>query len=234
MRNLYIDMEYSNFFSYDKSKSGEPLQIAIITEDTEFSQYCMPLNYAIWSEKSEKVHGISKMKSKQFSHPMIASINLKKFLESLKDIHTAVGFNCSGDKGILQHFLHHWGIKKEWDKKIREDWIDLRGMTGHLKLKDHKLSTICKHFNIVEQFHNAAGDARATMKLHKHLLAEKPLPQQESMDFYDKYEKRLQYLSADYCSISKEGFINITPLATKNKEAMKFILDEIAELFYLN
>ena len=232
MRNAYIDTEYSNFFSYSETKSGEILQIAIITDEGDFQSNVMPLRPEVWSKRAEEVHGITLKEAQTFPHPKTVAGKLLEFISSLRNVYTPVGWNCKGDHLHLQRFCGKEKISHSWNLKIREDWVDLLKDAKSIPLKNYQLKTVCNHFGIEEDFHDALGDARATKVLHPHLKVLKN-PQLE-LTPEDDFEKRLLYLSNDYVEIAPQGHIRITSRGTKNKEALRVILDEIAERFYLS
>ena len=47
---------------------------------------------------------------------------------------------------------------------------------GTIKVKNHKLETMCNYYNIPIAAHDAIEDIRATRKLHKKLMADLGLP----------------------------------------------------------
>ena len=90
MRNAYIDTEYSNFFSYSETKSGEILQIAIITDEGDFQSNVMPLRPEVWSKRAEEVHGITLKEAQTFPHPKTVAGKLLEFISSLRNVYTCL------------------------------------------------------------------------------------------------------------------------------------------------
>ena len=177
------------------------------------------------------MHGISKKEALLNPTPAIAALRLKGFLEGLTEVHTPVGFNCRGDAQYLSRFCSKWELTYEWKRKIRPDWIDLIKLGDGLPIKNKKLETMCEHFGIHYDFHDALADARATKDLHGHLAV---LNKQKQKEFpiNDPFEKRLQYLTDEYVTIDPGGFITIRQKAIQNPDILKVVLDEIAERFF--
>ena len=234
MNFLYIDTEYHNFFSYDRSKSGEILSMGLSCEGHEFETTMRPVSMDLWSKQAQGTHGFTKYQAQHFPAPFTVAISLQAFLEKLPAVYTPVGFNCKGDKGLLLRFCQDFGLTEEWGKHVRDEWIDLYDLVGKLPTKDRRLETVCKYYQIEAKFHKALEDARATRLLHENLMAEADAEsKQHSMEFKDKWSKRLHYLSDSYITLINDR-ITIERKATQDKEAMRIILEELAERYYLN
>ena len=99
------------------------------------------------------------------------------------------------------------------------------------KPSDFKLETICRFFDIeVGVSHRALEDITNTIKVYFELEKIKEIEEikEDKLSFV---EKRQKYLDMKYIQMNPEGDIFITTEATKDRNAMKFILNHMWELF---
>lgn len=88
------------------------------------------------------------------------------------------GYNVGFDVDFLGQFFERNGDKyfgswmngRQLDPRAMLAWLDY---TCDLKLKDHKLATVCGYFGIPIQAHDALSDIRATRALFKLLHRDK-------------------------------------------------------------
>lgn len=239
MNYLSIDTEYSSFYSPDRKKSGELLQIScvpiingIIQTDKIFNEFCKPLTN-VWSDHAEKVHGISKVKSRDAQHPEEAAKKLLEFVQSFDCMFTAIGHNHKGDKNYVERLISDYDNANSWHRAIRHQWKDTKTIASKMKsavpVKNHKLETLCKFFDIPIEAHKAESDALATAILYdklNNIEASKhayiaPL---EKLSEVDKIKK---YMDMKYVSMGGDGCVFITEYGTGDKEALRIILQEI-------
>ena len=118
MNYLYLDVEYTSFFSNDRQKSGELLQIGVVAvvdnvkKDT-FSEFSRPLTQK-WNPEAEKIHGISKDKAKMEQHPKQLAEKLIEFLERNDRVFSVVGHSCSADQKYIERLMLDHGLTSQW------------------------------------------------------------------------------------------------------------------------
>lgn len=237
MNYLSIDTEYSSFYSPERSKSGDLLQLSIVPvingiEQKPFNEYCRPLG-KIWSHHAEKVHKISKKKAMGFQHPNELGDKLKEFVSQYDCLMQPLGHNCKGDKNYLERLVYDCKMAAEWYPKVRDKWKDTHTIAKKLKnmipTKDMKLQTLCKYFGIEIKAHDAVSDAQATSKLYQKLdamIAAKE-GRQSGVGGESELQKRKKYLDMKYVSFGGDGTVFLTEFCTGDREALRIVLGEL-------
>lgn len=247
MNYLTEDTEFSSFYSADRMKSGELLQVAIVPvidgvadKSRAFNEYCRPLT-KIWNSHSEKVHGISRKRAESFQHPSELCEKLGKWIEQFDDVFMMMGYNCTGDKRFIERLVVDYGISNDWHFKVQHKWKDVHDMAKKRKKqipkKSLSLSSLCEYFGIETKSHDALYDAIATFEVSERLkLMDSPTEARQNflVSQMTEVEKRKKYLDLKYMMINGEGSIFITEHATKDKEALRIILGEIWSLYVDN
>ena len=240
MNYLSIDTEYSSFWSANKSKSGELLQVAIVPEidgvirkDLAFNEYCRPLTH-IWNEGAEKVHKITKKRAMGFQHPSDLIDKLMGWLDQFDDIFTCKCFNGARDQSYIEELIAKYRKGNKWYLKVRTDWYDTyktaKSKKDLISKKSLTLSSLCEFFSIDIEAHDALSDAIATIELDRSLRHLKSYEQgvQESIESQKtEVEKKREYCDMKYVMLNGEGSIFISEHATKNKEALRIVLEMI-------
>lgn len=245
MKYLSIDTEYTSFYSPDRKKSGELLQVSIVPiidgfpdRENSFNEYCRPLT-STWNSGAEKIHGISRSKAETFQHPMELAKKLDEWLRKFDIVFTCIGFNCTGDKNYIERLVMECKISREWFFKCKPEWIDVKKMATNRKhlisKKSFTLTSMCEYFGIdIVNAHDALFDAVATFLVWERLRAISD-PRDGKQQYIDNQltamEKRRKYLDIKYVMMNGDGSVFITEHGTKNKEALKIIMEEIWCLF---
>ena len=129
------------------------------------------------------------------------------------------------------------GFYSDYHTRFRSDYVctyEMAKKIGKKKLKveNFKLGTLCSELDIpLENAHSAADDVLATYWLYEKL---KPMmPKEETVKKYFKTyaEKRAYYLDIAFIQLNPEGDIFISSQATRDPEALQFIINEIYDLF---
>lgn len=244
MNYLSIDTEYTSSYSTDRSKSGELLQVSIIpvidgVPDMEnaFNEFCKPLT-SVWNPHAEKVHKIQRAKSQTFQHPEDLAQKLKIWLDKYDYIFTCMGFNCLGDKRFIERLAYDYKINQSWSFKVKPEWVDVYSIAKSKKKmipkKSLKLESLCEYFGIKINAHDALSDARGTYLVYeslKQLKSEDEYRQERLTSSMSNVEKIRKYRDIKYMAINGDGDVYITKFATQSKEALRYVLDEIWNLY---
>lgn len=237
MNYLFIDTEYSSFFSADRAKSGELLQIAVVpvingVRDEVLCEFMAPLT-KVWNVGAEKVHGISRERAESFQHPKDACYSLGDFLARHDCVFQVVGHNPSGDKKYIERLFNDYGLGNNWFPRIRPDWLCTASIAKKNKslvpVKNHKLETLCKFFKIDINAHDALSDAMATAELFEKLSGLFSVNKQREASLVDltEVEKSVKYNDRKYVMLNGDGCVYISEHATKNPDALRVVLDSI-------
>lgn len=241
MNYLSIDTEYTSSYSIDESKSGELLQVSIVpiidgvpNREDAFNEYCAPQT-RLWNKKAEEVHGISQARARSFQHPSELAKKLQAWLERHDDMFTVVGYNCRGDKCFIERLIMKYKLSKFWFFKVRPEWIDVYTMVRNRKhlipKKSLKLTSMCEYFGIqFDGAHDAINDAVACFMVWERVKAIRD-PKEMRQEYLEAqvsvFDKRRTYLDMKYVMMNGDGSVFITEHATKSKEALRIILEEI-------
>ena len=238
MNTIYIDTEYTGFYSTYKDKSGELLQVsacAIVDGMLEtFDEYCRPLTN-VWSDEAEKVHRISKDRAMLFQHPNQLAESFVRWLERIGGYNRLAGWNCKGDKMFIERLMFDHKLDQRYFSVTRLEWKDVldkaKKRKDYIGTKDLKLESVAKFFSIPIKAHNSLSDATATMECDKALStidlpSEYAIQDDIGIELSEK-DKVKKYMGSKYIQIDGDGTIFITPHATHNKEAMQTIFSEL-------
>jgi len=158
---LGLDSEFSAFYSPDRKKSGELLQLSIIPvidgiKGEPFDEYIRPLT-SIWNKHAEKVHGITRKQAEKFPHPEEVAAKLKDWIVQYDEVFLVVGHSCKGDKNYIDRFIADHGLMNEWNTRVKHEWKDTKTIAQKKKslipTKNLQLETLCNFFKIPIKAH---------------------------------------------------------------------------------
>jgi len=177
MKVLYFDVETTGL----NPVKNDITQLAGLIEINgkiveEFNFKCQPLNWKTIESRALEVTGVGLNKLKKFDKP--AKV-YKQFLNLLdnyvdkfdrKDKMYFAGYNVRFDIDFLHNFF-----KKQNDKYFGS-WFNWKAIDplsilhwfnymGWINLENYKLETVCKHYDIKINSHDALSDIRATRKI---------------------------------------------------------------------
>lgn len=237
MNYLSIDTEYTSFYSPERYKSGELLQLAIrpiingVKQDP-FNEFMRPLTN-VWSDQAERVHKISRAQALEFQHPKEAAEKLRVFMAKYDHMFTVIGHNPQGDKKYLERFVRDHKMANEWHIKTRPEWKCTASIAAKKKsfvvVKKYTLESLCQYFKIPITAHDALSDADSTWTLYEHINAMVTASGKtmSDMQHLTEVEKRQKYRDIKYVMFNGEGSIYISEYTTKDREALRIVLDEI-------
>ena len=241
---LSIDTEFSAFYSVDKGKSGELLQVSIIPvingiPDTAkaFNEFCAPQT-KVWSSHAEKVHKITRKRAETFQSRSELAEKLINWVKQFDDVFTCMGYSCLGDKRFIERMLYEETLSNHWFLRTRTEWKDVKKMvTARKKLiprKSHTLGSMCDYFGIELNAHDALSDALGTFKVYERVrLLETPTEgrQRYLTSKLTEIEKKRKYTDLKYMMLDGYGGCFISEHATKDKEALRIVLEQIWNLY---
>lgn len=184
MKILYFDTETTGL----DYKIHEVVQFSAIVEidgevKEEFNLYIQPTKWDIVSPEAIAKTGFTIEKMKEFTPSKEAYEQIVDFFEAHVDRYDRedkffpAGHNIQFDINFLQSFFNRFspygtGAYQNWkqlDSLILSNFLYVNGKLP--RLANHKLETLCEHFEIPLKAHDSLQDIRATRLLFKKLLA---------------------------------------------------------------
>ena len=180
----YFDVETTGI----DPESQDIIQFAYIIEidgvvKKQGGIYMQPFVYETISPKALEVNGITIEQIKTFdspekAHRMITQI-FGRFINKYdkNDKFYPAGYNVDFDLKFLHNFFkknhdNYFGSWFNWHKIDPLQILYFLEYTGKIDLPDYKLATVCKHFGIELDAHEAGSDITATRQLIKLLQKE--------------------------------------------------------------
>lgn len=179
---LYFDVETTGLDDY----RNDIIQLACLVEINgevveEFETKVMPFDFSSVDPKALEVNHLTIEELKTFPHPKEVHHKLTEVLAKYvsrydkMDKFTPIGYNVEFDVRFLNSFFKKCGDKYygsffNWKlvdplKKLYEwDYLD------KINLPNYKLLTVCTHFGIKINAHEALSDIKATRELLKLLV----------------------------------------------------------------
>ena len=183
MKILYFDVETTGTSAYKNEITQISGIIEINGEEKErFNFRCQPTDWQNVDSKALEVTGIGLEQLRSYPHPREVMNELRALLTKYIPKYTKMGekfypagHNVQFDLDFLNSFIKRHGNtdEKKWGATTYQNWrsLDSRvfanflAVEGHLPLQDMKLSTLCDHYGIEIQAHDAMSDIEATKKL---------------------------------------------------------------------
>lgn len=179
-KNLYFDTETTGL---DPRKNGL-IQLAMIIEidgqvKEEVNLKLKPHDLDIIDDEALKVNGITR----EMLENDADRLSLREgYLELIKilaqyvnqydssDKFIPIGYNVSFDMDVLKHFFlkngdKYFGSWVWWNIVDPLPVLRFLRYSGKIDLQDYKLSTVCSHFGINIDAHDALSDITATREL---------------------------------------------------------------------
>jgi DNA polymerase-3 subunit alpha len=145
--------------------------IAGVEQEETFNQFCQPVNWNAIDEGAVAIHGITEAQMRTFQTPGTMVHHLIQFAKSFNCKFIIAGFNVGFDKDFLAATFKKVGREKEFFEvfasDIRDTYKRAKKLKAQLPTQNLKLGTLCKHFNIEIDAHDALSDISATIKLDK-------------------------------------------------------------------
>jgi DNA polymerase-3 subunit epsilon len=189
MKVIYFDTETTG----TNPNKNEIIQFAAIVEIDgvvvdEINVRCQPTNWDAVSEEALQVTGLTLETLKTYPTPAQAAMDIEWFFDkhidkfNKADKFYPAGHNVSFDIDFLQAFWRKHISKYGIGSYVNWRNLDTRVLAnfliygGHLDVIDTKLGTLCNHFGIELDAHDALNDIRATRELMKAMCGKFKLP----------------------------------------------------------
>ena len=166
-------------------KDSAILQLAVLIEIDkkiveEFSINMQPHEDATIAPAALRVHGITHVQWEHFDLPTIGLHKLRQQLGkhvnkyNKNDKFVVAGYNVNFDVQMLRSIFLRDGDKFFgswffWPVIDVQTYVAEAIISQNLNLVNYKLGTVCKHYGIDIEAHEALSDITATRNLYKHL-----------------------------------------------------------------
>lgn len=232
---LFIDVETSGFG--DNAAVVEIAAIPYIDGEylPHYQSYVAPHIGATMDAKAFEVNGINVNSLKDY--PIKDTVySFIKWIDTHEKVFTIVAHNAKFDKEKLYQLFCRTANYGDFVTKFRFNHVCTMELAKELfknkkkKPEGFSLAKLCKFFGIsLINAHSALPDIEATVQLYEELkkMKAKDLPIAKELTYL---EKRRKYMAMDYLTINPEGDIYINCKATKDSDAMSFILSEIYDI----
>lgn len=187
MKIFYFDVETTGL----DAKDNDIITIAYMIEidgDIKLTKYLklQPFNYENISTKALEVNGITLEELKTFIKPEDAYheliVDMSMFCDKYNrnDKYTPAGYNARFDIDFLSHFFkknndQYLGSFFNWKTVDPLSILYFNHFKEEINLVNYKLETVCKHYGIEIEAHDALSDIKATHSLIE--ILKKPIKQ---------------------------------------------------------
>ena len=182
---IYIDTETTGL----KSEENAMTQIAaiVVIDGEERGRLVLDINpfsypyKAVIDDKALEITGKTKEEVRGYAdqrvqcHKFVAFMGEHIDLEDRNDTFQFMGYNTSFDMGFVKQWLKI--NKLYFSNYFTYKDVDVFALVKHMRLwgmldgcKDDKLGTVCEHFDIELDEHDAMNDILATRELYKVLV----------------------------------------------------------------
>lgn len=232
---LFIDVETSGFG--DNAAVVEIAAIPYVDGEylPHYQSYVAPHINATMDPKAFEVNGIDVRKLNDY--PIKSTVDgFIDWIDSHEKVFTIVAHNAKFDKEKIYQLFCRTANYGAFVTRFRVKHICTMEMAKALfknkrnKPEGFSLKKLCSYFDIeLNNAHSALPDIEATVKLYEELkkLKVKDAAPNKELSYI---EKRRKYMAMDYLTINPEGDIYINCKATKDSNAMQFILSEIYDI----
>ena len=145
--------------------------IAGVEQTVKFNQYCQPINWKAIEPEALRINGLTEEQLTTFQKPDVMVNNLVIYLRQFKTKFMISGYNVDFDRGFIAALFKKVGREKDFlelfDPGTRDVFKKAKKLKSQLGTPNIKLATLCKHFDIPINAHDALSDITATMHLDK-------------------------------------------------------------------
>lgn len=142
-----------------------------ILHATAFNQYCQPVNWTAIDQDALRINNITMTQLRTFQSPENLVNNLITYLRQFNTKFTIAGYNVEFDRDFIAALFKKVNKEKEFfelfTSDIRDTFKRAKALKSQLQTPNLKLATLCGHFNIAINAHDALSDILATVKLDK-------------------------------------------------------------------
>jgi DNA polymerase-3 subunit alpha len=170
---LWLDGETTGLYS-DKHDIVQLACIPVLSgveHSNTFNEFCQPTNYATIQQEALNINGQTVEKLMTYQKPEAMVDSLVNYLKSFGVKFTIAGYNVGFDKDFLAALFKKVGREEEFfhlfSTDIRDTMKRAKKLKAQLGTPNIKLGTLCAHFSIPINAHDALSDIQATIKLDK-------------------------------------------------------------------
>lgn len=170
---LWLDGETTGL----DSNKNDIVQLACVPviegllHSSAFNQYCQPTNWSTIDQEALKINNITMAQLRTFQSPEAMVNNLIVYLKQFNTRFTIAGYNVEFDRDFIASLFKKVNKEKEFfelfTSDIRDTFKRAKALKSQLPTPNIKLGTLCNHFNIPINAHDALSDILATIKLDK-------------------------------------------------------------------
>ncbi len=174
MNLLWIDCETTGL---DANKH-DVIQIACIpvvngVRQPSFMEYGQPKFWENIQAKAVEIHGITVEQMKTFQPQEDLLENFIEYIRSFGVKFGVAGHNVGFDKKMMSGLFSRYGRNNDFfqlfNLNVHDTLYRARKIKTKLKTENHKLETLCKHFDIEIQAHDALSDISGNIELDVHI-----------------------------------------------------------------
>ena len=166
-----------------------------IESPNSFNEFCQPVSWDNVDAEALRINNTTLEKLATYQAPALLVNNLVNYLRSFNVKFTIAGYNVGFDRDFLASLFKK--VNREQDfldlftSDTRDTYKRAKALKTRLATTNIKLATLCAHFNIDINAHDALSDIAATIKLDKILS--------EMMGEVEIYSvKEVQELNVDF------------------------------------
>ena len=235
---LFIDVETSGL-----GDNAAVLEIAIIPyingeRMPHFQSYIRPHDGATLDPKAFEVNKININDIWGFPDAEAVINDMLSFIDSHECVFSLAAHNLPFDGKKLFRFMCRHQHYASYLNRFRPGGLDtLKIAKDCFKNKRNKpegfsLSKLCKFFEIeLINSHSALPDIQATIDLYEKLLPLISVTQTKEVGSLSYQDMKRKYMDSKYVQINPEGDFFVTSDATKNPTIIRFILNELYNLY---
>lgn len=170
---LWLDVETTGL----DAVRNDVIQLAAIAvvngvrQTITFNEYCQPFDWKTVDDGALRVNNITRAKLATFQPPQRMISRLIAFAKQFNVKFTIAGYNVQFDKDFLAASFSKSKLDHEFtaifNGDIRDTYKRAKVLKKELNTQNLKLGTLCAHFNIAINAHDALSDISATMELDK-------------------------------------------------------------------
>lgn len=237
MNKAYIDVETGGF----DANTDALLEVAVVPvidgeRLTPFQSYMMPPSHLIINDGALAVNKIKRIDIASFKPEKDVLLELCSYLEKLSVKLTFTAYNAPFDYGFIKQLFIRNAMLSDFGYFFRPTINDVLKKAANkkqffpVKPANLKLTTLTKLFKIKhDNAHTALDDVNAMIELDAILdsLGEQVTPEDKKT-----YREMCQkYLDSKYIIFNPDGDIFIQKYATQDLQALRFILNEMWEMY---
>lgn len=192
-----------------------------------------PHQGAIIDEGALKVNGYTAEEIMAWDDEKKVIVEMIEYLDSFEKKFKSGGHNVKFDRSFLSSFFSRNMEYGTFFSLFRSNHKCTYEMSKELKIpsKSNKLKDLCDYFEIpLIGAHKAENDIIATVLLYEKLEAMK-IKIEPSISDKNYQQKRKEFLDSRYVMFNPDGDVFLNRSAFKNKEAMRFIIGELWDLY---